>query len=207
MRIVRRAYARYPTGHRLHILIRFLTCPFPRVIDDVPVGARVLEIGSGHALFARLLVEERASEVVAVDPDLRKSLLPSPSPRIRKIAGYDDCLRGTFDAVVMVDVAYRLSIDAQRSLLARAFALLGPGGTFLCKEMDPSRRLKMTWTRVQEWLNEKLLGITLGTGVVVQTGEEMQAMLRDLGFAGVHARPIDKGYLHPHMLYTATKPL
>jgi SAM-dependent methyltransferase len=206
LRILHRAYSPYPAGHRLHILIRFLTCPFARMVDDVPLGARVLEIGSGHAVFALLAVEERAREVVAVDPDLRKSLLPAPSPRIRKIAGYDDCVRGAFDAVAMVDVAYRLSLDEQRALFARIFDLLRPGGTFLLKEMDPARRAKMSWTRMQEWLNEKLLGITLGTGVVTQTREETEGMLRELGFTGFRARAIDAGYLHPHLLYTVTKP-
>jgi cyclopropane fatty-acyl-phospholipid synthase-like methyltransferase len=206
LRIVYRAYADYPAAHRLHILIRFLTCPFTRVLDDVPAGARLLEIGSGHAVFARLAVEERAREAIAVDPDLRKSLLPSPSPKVRKLAGYDACVRGAFDAVVIVDVAYRLSGEEQRALFARGFALLRPGGTLLVKEMDPSHRLKMTWTRVQEWLNEKLLGITLGTGVVMLTREEIAAMLRELGFTDFRARAIDSGYLHPHMLYTATKP-
>jgi cyclopropane fatty-acyl-phospholipid synthase-like methyltransferase len=206
LRIVYRAYAAYPAAHRLHILIRFLTCPFTRVLDDVPAGARLLEIGSGHAVFARLAVEERARQAIAVDPDLRKSLLPSPSPRVRKVAGYDACVRGAFDAVVIVDVAYRLSNEEQRALFARGFALLRPGGTLLVKEMDPSHRLKMTWTRVQEWLNEKLLGITLGTGVVMLTREEIDGMLRGIGFTDFRARAIDSGYLHPHMLYTATKP-
>ncbi len=206
LRIVHRAYARYPASHRLHILIRFLTCPFTRLLDDVPANARVLEIGSGHALFARLAVEERAREVIAVDPDLRKSLLPSPSPKIRKIAGYDACIRGTFDTVVMVDVAYRLSLEAQRALFTRIFALLRPGGTFLLKEMDPAQSWKTRWTHIQEWLNDTFLGITAGSGVVYQTREEMETTLRAIGFTDFHARAIDAGYLHPHLLYTSVKP-
>src|SRR5215212_7319682 len=94
LRILHRSFSTYPAGQRLHILIRFLTAPFLRTLDDVPAGARVLEIGSGHGAFARLLVEGRASLVVAVDPDPRKSLLPSPSPKVLKVAGYDDCIRG-----------------------------------------------------------------------------------------------------------------
>lgn len=206
LRILHRAFGRYPAAHRLHVLIRFLTCPFLRTLDDVPLGARLLEIGSGHGLFAFLAVEGRGCEVVGVDPDLRKSLLPSPSPKLRKVAGYDDSIRGTFDAVAIYDVAYRLSVEAQRTLLSRAHALLRPGGILLCKEMDPGHSLKMKWTRFQEWISDTFLGITVGSGVVYQTRDHFELMLRDLGFSDVRARAIDRGFLHPHLLYTAIRP-
>lgn len=206
LRVLHRAYSGYPVGHRLHILIRFLTCPFPRTIDDVPAGARVLEIGSGHALYARLLAEERAREVVAVDPDLRKSVLPSPSPKVKKVAGYDDCIRGAFDAIVMQDVAYRIAVPEQRALFGRVFDRLVPGGVLVLKELDPARRWKMRWARTQEWLSDTFLGITEGEGFVYQTREEVEAMLRELGFVSFQARRVDRGYPHAHIVYTAVKP-
>jgi SAM-dependent methyltransferase len=205
--ILHRSFARYPGAQRLHILIRFLTAPFTRTLDDIPLGARVLEIGAGHGVFARLIAEERAAEVVAVDPDLRKSLLPSPSPKMRKVAGYDDCIRGTFDAAVLYDVAYRLPPEVRRALFERIFARLRPGGVFLMKEMDSGRRWKMKWTRFQERLSDRFLGITLGEGFVDQPREEVESMLRAIGFTSFHARPVDRGYPHPHILYTAVKPL
>ncbi|HEU4887158.1 MAG TPA: class I SAM-dependent methyltransferase [Thermoanaerobaculia bacterium] len=205
LRVLHRAFRHYAPGHRIHILIRFLTCPFIRTIDDVPAGARVLDVGSGHALYGVLLLDGRASEVVAVDPDLRKSLLPTPSPGIRKIAGYDDAVRGTFDAVVIFDVAYRMPPAERRALFTRILARLEPGGTFLFKDMDPRHRLKMKWARFQEWLSDRLLGITLGAGFVEQTREDVMAMLEEIGFRDVQARAIDRGYVHPHLLYTAKR--
>jgi SAM-dependent methyltransferase len=206
LRILHRAFGHYPASHRLHILVRFLTCPFPRTIDDVPAGARVLEIGSGHGLYAVLIAEERAREVVAVDPDLKKSVLPSPSPKIRKIAGYDDCVRGTFDAIVIYDATYRMSLDVRRQLFARVLERLKPGGIFLWKDMDPENAAKFRWARFQEWLSDSLLRISLGSGFVHQTRAESAAMLEGIGFTDVNARAIDRGYLHPHLLYTARRP-
>jgi SAM-dependent methyltransferase len=207
MRVLHRAFGRYAPAQRVHILIRFLTCPFLRTIDDVPAGARVLDIGSGHGLFAVLLVDGRASEVIAVDPDLRKSLLRAPAPKIRKIAGYDDAVRGTFGAVVMFDVAYRMPPSERRALFARVLPRLEPGGVFLFKEMDPGQRLKLRWARFQERISDSLLGITLGEGFVAQPRHEVMSMLEEVGFTDVRARAIDRGYLHPHLLYTAKRPI
>jgi SAM-dependent methyltransferase len=206
LRILHRAFRGYPFAHRVHILIRFLTCPFARTIDVIPEGARVLEIGSGHGVYAVLIAEERARQVVAVDPDDRKSVLPSPSPKVRKVAGYDDCIRGSFDAVVLYDVVYRMSIDVRRAVFERAFARLKPGGTFVVKDMDPGQPLKMRWARFQEWLSDALLHVTAGSGFFWQSREEFAAMLRELGFVEVEARAVDRGYLHPHLLYTARHP-
>ena len=206
LRVLHRAFGRYPAGHRLHILIRFLTCPFLRTIDEVPAGARVLDVGAGHGLFAELVTLERAREVIGVDPDLRKSFLPSPSPKVRKIAGYDDCIRGSFDAVVMFDTAYRMPPDVRRAVFERAFLRLRPGGTFLLKEMDPAHSLKMKWARFQERISDRFLGITAGSGFTTQTNEELEAMLAEIGFVGFRMRAVDRGYLHPHMLYTARRP-
>jgi cyclopropane fatty-acyl-phospholipid synthase-like methyltransferase len=207
LRILHRAFGHYPASHRLHILIRFLTCPFPRTVDDIPVGARVLEIGSGHGLYAVLIAEERAREVIAVDPDVKKSVLPSPSPKIRKVAGYDDCITGTFDAIVIYDATYRMSLDVRRELFARVLERLEPGGLFVWKDMDPAHPLKMKWARFQEWLSDRVLGISLGEGFLHQTREEVAAMLGELGFTDLQARAIDFGYVHPHLLYTAKRPV
>jgi cyclopropane fatty-acyl-phospholipid synthase-like methyltransferase len=205
LRILHSAFSHYPAGHRLHMLIRFFTCPFTRTIDDVPAGARVLEIGAGHGLYARLIAEERAREVVAVDPDERKSLLPSPSPKIRKVAAYDDAIRGAFDAVVIYDATYRMSLDVRRGVFERSFARLRPGGTFILKDMDATS-FKMKWARFQEWLSDTFLDISIGSGFVYQRPEELRAMLTEIGFTDFQARAIDRGYLHPHMIFTARRP-
>lgn len=206
LRVLHRGFSRYPVRHRVHILIRFLTCPFLRILDDVPLGARLLEIGAGHSLFGRLVVEDRAREVVAVEPDLRKGLLPSPSPQVRKVAGYDACVRGTFDAVVMIDVAYRMPPQVRHAIFSHVFALLPPGGLFLLKEMDVGHPWKMRWARVQEVLSDTFLKQTLGEGFFAQSTAMLESMLTGIGFTGFTARPIDRGYPHPHIVYTAVKP-
>jgi len=206
LRILHRAFRRYPGGHRLHILIRYFTCPFTRTIEDVPAGSRVLEIGSGHSAYGAL-IEDRVREVIAVEPDLRKSLLPSPSGKIRKVAGYDDCVRATgFDAAVVYDVTYRMPPEVRRALFERLFTRLRPGGVLVFKDMDNGHRWKMKWARFQEWLSDHLLHISIGEGFVYQSRAEVETMLHGIGFTGFEARAIDRGYPHPHIIYRAVKP-
>lgn len=58
---------------------------------------------------------------------------------------------------------------------------------------------------MQEALNDRLLGITLGSGFIHETPAEVRARLEAIGFGGVRAVRIDRGYPHPHVLYVARK--
>lgn len=206
LRLLHHQFSHYPAGPRAHILVRFLTCPFLRTLDAVPKGGRLLDIGAGHGTFARLAAEERAREVIALEPDLRKALLPFRHPRIRFAAGFADAVRGPFDAISLFDVAYRIPLAERDALYRRAFELLAPGGVLLLKELDPAARLKFGWARVQEILSDRLLGITLGEGFHYETRAEVAARLEAIGFREVRAERIDRFYPHSHVLYTARKP-
>src|SRR5437899_11277819 len=69
--VLHRAYRHRGARTRLHILIRFLTCPFLRVPAAVPRAARSRDIGAGHGLFACPVAARGAKRVVAVEPDVR----------------------------------------------------------------------------------------------------------------------------------------
>ena len=110
--VLHRVYAHRGAKTRAHVLIRFLTCPFLRVLRAVPRDARVLDIGAGHGLFARLVAARGAKRVVAVEPDTRKV---QPVDGVDFVMGFDDVVRGRFDAVVLIDVLYKIPIDQPQS--------------------------------------------------------------------------------------------
>lgn len=203
--LIRRSSAGMPAASRAHVIGRFLTCPFPRVLAHVPPGARVLDLGAGHGTLARLAAEQRGAQVVAVEPDVRKMLPAARHPRVRFVAGYADAVGGTFDAVTILDVLYRIPLAGWDPLLALAFERLRPGGVFLLKEIDPEHRLKGAWNRAQEKVAD-LLGMTLGEAFSYETREQLRERLARHGFERFEAIEMGAGYPHAHILYKAWRP-
>ena len=203
--LVRRMVAGKPLSTRAHVVGRYLTCPFLRVLPHLPPQARILDLGAGHGTFARLAVESGAVKVVAVEPDVRKALPSFDHPRVRFVAGYADSLAGTFDAVTIFDVLCRVPMAAWDPTLDTAFARLRPGGLFLLKEIDPEHRLKGRWNRTQERIAD-LLGMTLGDAFSYETREQVRARLERHGFERFEAVNLGSGYPHAHILYLARKP-
>jgi SAM-dependent methyltransferase len=202
---LRRVFRKEPFGVQAHVLGRFLTCPFLRLLPHLPAGARLLDLGAGHGAFAQLAVEYRGVSAVTVEPDLRKML---PAPRhsaIRRVAGYSSTVSGEFDAVSILDVLYRVPLEGWDAILAGAFANLRPGGVLLLKEIDPENRLKGAWNRMQERLAD-LLGMTLGEAFSYETRSAMADRLSRLGFERIEAIPLGAGYPHAHILYLARRP-
>jgi SAM-dependent methyltransferase len=118
------------------------------------------------------------------------------------VNGYHPALRGTFDAVAIFDVLYRLPRSEWDPLLAWVRERLAPGGVFLLKEIDPGHRAKAFWNRAQE-RGADLLGLTLGESHSYETREEIQRRLLRAGFTGFEAKAIGAGYPHAHILYLA----
>jgi len=198
--VLHRAFRHRGAKTRLHILLRFLTCPFLRVLRAVPRDARVLDIGAGHGLFARLVAARGARWVVAVEPDARKV---QPVDGVSFVMGFDDVVRGQFDVITIIDVLYKIPIAEWQPLLERCAARLAPGGLLIIKEQDPTARVKNGWNRIQEWLASKM-HLTLGESFSYETPAAFAARLERGGF-GVHIKRIDFGYPHPHVLFTARR--
>jgi SAM-dependent methyltransferase len=201
--LVRRTYRKAPAATRFHALGRFLTCPFLRVLNHLPPGSVLLDLGAGHGIFSHLALEVGARGVVAVEPDLRKIFSTFPNPRMHVVGGTDAAVAGRFDAVTVIDVLYRLPTSEWDSLFRAIHDRLAPGGVFLLKEMDPEHRMKARWNRLQEWLVDRV-GLTLGEAHSFETREQIRERLLRAGFARCDAVEIGAGYPHAHILYIAT---
>ena len=198
--LVRRTYRAAPVVTRAHVLGRLLSCPFLRVLDYLPRGGRLLDLGAGHGIFAHLALAGGAREATAVEPDTRKVFHAGSAPGLRVVNGYHEAVRGRFDAVTVFDVLYRLPAAEWDPLLGWARERLAPGGVFLLKEIDPGHRLKGLWNRAQE-RGADLLGMTLGESFSYETRDQIRARLLRAGFGRFEAVEIGAGYPHAHILY------
>jgi 2-polyprenyl-3-methyl-5-hydroxy-6-metoxy-1,4-benzoquinol methylase len=196
--VLHRAYRQFPLRARAHVLIRFLTCPLLRVVEHVPQGARLLDIGAGHGVFS-VLARGHGAHPTAVDPDARKV---RRLDGVQSVIGYDDCIRGSFDAVAIVDVLYKMPIHEWDALLERARQRLKPGGILIVKEHDPTARVKQAINRLQEKM-ASALRLTLGESFSYESPAAFTDRLQSHGFTPVKTARIDAGYPHAHMLYVA----
>ena len=200
--LVRRTWRAAPLPARLHVLGRFLSCPFLRVLEHLPADARVLDLGSGHGIFAHLALAGGARSAAAVEPDRRKVFLTYPRPGMHVVCGYGEAVRGPFDAVTLLDVLYRFPILEWDALFRSVLARLAPGGVFLIKELDPGHRAKAFWNRTQERISDRM-GLTLGEAFSYETREQIRDRLLAAGFSGFEAVEIGGGYPHAHIVYKA----
>lgn len=167
-----------------------------RVLNALPPNASLLDIGAGHGLFAVLAQGRR---VVAVEPDARKV---RPIDGIAFVIGFDDAIAGTFDAISIIDVLYKIPLDQWDALLLRCRSRLATGGVLIIKEQDPTARFKNAWNAIQE-RGASALGLTLGDSFSYEAPSHFIARLERLGFESVQSKRIDFAYPHPHVMYTA----
>ena len=208
------AYRDAPRGDRLHVLIRWLSCPFPPVVDVLPNTGRILEVGCGHGLFSTYAAERLPGvQVHGVDIDADKVAVAA-----RSAAGSDGRLTfavaesgvlpaGPWDAVVLVDVLYLLDESGQRALLQSCAGLLAPGGALVVKDMSTRPRWKAWANRAQETVSVRVLRITAGSAhFAFVDPDERARWLQAAGLVDVRSRRLDRGRVHPHHLLVGQAP-
>ena len=216
-RVARRALALYSGAarrDRVHVRVRWATCPVAAIDAEVPTRGRVLEIGCGHGLVsAYLAVACPEREVLGVDIDERKlSIARAAAARLDgqgaslQFASSDGGAvpAGPWDAIVIVDVLYLLDADHELALLDACVAELAPTGSLVIKETDVVPRLKHTIARLQEIFATRVFRITAGESLAFTPIGELADHLGDQGLS-VTVRRVDSGYPHPHSLLVARR--
>lgn len=183
----------------------------------VPRDGRILEVGCGHGLLSLYLaLAGSARRVTGVDVDAAKVAEATAAagrlePGETTEVDFTTVPRGWLpeepaDSIVIADVLYLLTPDAQRRLLRACAACLPPGGALVVKETALEPTWKHRWNSLQETLATRVLRITAGgEGLHFVPPATMAAWLAEDGLRPT-ARAIDRGYPWPHHLLVGRRP-
>ena len=141
-------YAEGPTLLRALQRWRPYISPFDRLLDCVPPGSSVLDVGCGGGLFLALLAHENRIRL-GVGFDANPAVIDLAGRMAKRAAGggssaelrferrdvADPWPGGTFDVVSVIDVLHHVPTAAQRAALAAAAERVAPGGRLLYKDM------------------------------------------------------------------------
>jgi 2-polyprenyl-3-methyl-5-hydroxy-6-metoxy-1,4-benzoquinol methylase len=210
----RHAYSDESTGTRVHVALRWRTCPFAAVAAAVPEEGRILDAGCGHGLLSLYLAAQAPGRrITGVDVDDDKL---SIARRAAARAGFDGRVsfeavdtawvpEPTWDAIVEVDMLYLLGRVRATAWLRSAAWALAPNGRLVVKELDAVPSWKAWWSRAQEVLAIRVLRITKGDDIDLIARDTVNATFADVGLAS-DGRRLDRGRLHPHYLAVGTRP-
>lgn len=197
---------------RLHLLIRYLTCPFLRLESLLPKEGKIVGIGCGHGLFTNMMaLTSDKRTLVGIDIDVKKIELAKQTVKENrrvsfKVADFLQFDEGNLDCIAIIDVLYLIPYKKQEMILRKSYDLLRPGGVLLIKTMDKRPRIKYAINVLQEYISVKLTRITRGDGLFFRKAIEFRSLLAGIGFEA-QIIPIHKRYTHPHCCILCRKPL
>ena len=209
-------YSGLSVATRLHVRVRWASCPFPQVAEVIPSTGRVLEVGCGHGLFScYLALQSPQRQVHGVDLDVDKiqdaRVAATQAARGGASVSFDVAPSGSvpsgpWAAITIVDVLYLLDPDQQRHLISACAAQLAPGGVLVVKEVGLQPRWKFRWNLLQETLAVRVLGITEGRELAFLSPDQLASAMRDAGLQLTISRRVDRGRPHPHHLVVGRAP-
>jgi 2-polyprenyl-3-methyl-5-hydroxy-6-metoxy-1,4-benzoquinol methylase len=153
---------KYKQGYRPYI------CPFHLLLDYIPHGASVLDVGCGAGLFILLMAKlGRIRSAVGFDADAiaiqaaqdaAAKLLNRAPIQFEQHSADHRWPAGRFDVVSIIDVMHHVPPERQPDLIAMAAEHLNDGGLLLYKDMA-SRPYWRAWANrlhdlvsAQKWI-------------------------------------------------------
>ncbi len=156
----------FRTGPPVTLLLqryRSYICPFDRLIELVPPGSSVLDVGCGSGLFLSLLWQVgtiRSGLGFDADPRAigvaqamaRLTARPGASLDFRHLPVEAPWPNGPFDVVSIVDVVHHLPDQVRREVIRLAAERVGPGGILLYKDIGTAPLWRAWASRLHDLL-------------------------------------------------------
>ncbi|HWZ65664.1 MAG TPA: GtrA family protein [Patescibacteria group bacterium] len=209
-------YAILPWHSRLHMFIRWHSCPIEAADTYLPKSGKLLEIGSGRGLVSIWAAILRPNlDVHGVDIDVRKIIdaqavaesWENSKQKITfsRVSPNGSLPPGPWQAIEIFDTIYLLKYQDQLDLLEKSAKILAKDGVLILKHMNDRPLWKVRFMSLQEKISVKVIGLTVGVyPFTFLSPKQITDHLQTLGLQ-TKIIPIDKGYPYPHLLIVARK--
>ena len=168
-------------------------CPFAELIEQVPTGSEVLDIGCGAGLYLGLLAAQgRIRGGIGFDASLpaiaaAKTMSEKVAPirlDFRHLGVDQEWPGGTFDVVSLVDVMHHVPIPVRRDVTRLAAERVRPGGLFIYKDMVR----RPLWRAVANRAHDLVVA---RQWISYEPVEAVEAQCRAIGLELVHPQDIN----------------
>jgi 2-polyprenyl-3-methyl-5-hydroxy-6-metoxy-1,4-benzoquinol methylase len=162
-RIAREIYIEGPWATRQLQYWRPFICPFDLVVEEVPDGSVVLDVGCGGGLLLGALASlgrirggvgfDYSDDAIRVAQAMAGALPAGCDLQFHHVSALDRWPEGTFSAVTLIDVMHHVPPASQHDVFRTAARHLKPGARLIYKDIAPRPR----WRAYANTLHDLLL--------------------------------------------------
>ncbi|HLY45161.1 MAG TPA: class I SAM-dependent methyltransferase [Stellaceae bacterium] len=189
----------------LKIWFRPLVCPLHVVLNEIPAGARLFDIGCGSGSFLFLAVRLRQA-AVAHGYDVSACSIGfanqvarrTPNMAVRCLGANEFPDLGGYDVITVIDVLHHIAPADQRGFLHRIYETIDPGAKLVLLDINGDHRIRATCNLAHDLvLNREWVHATRPAIVASELFE---------AGASVEHPILIKSLWYSHYLLTASKP-
>lgn len=205
-------YEDNPLWVRFHNFIRFHTLPLEKIADFVPKRGKILELGCGYGVVSNYLsITSPDREIFGIDISPKKIREAQKTVKTKKNIKFGlsdisnpDIYKTKYNCIIILDVLYLIAFEKWGTILKNCYNALEDGGVLILKEQGKEPMWKYYWNLFQEFLAVRVFKITEGSGFTFPDEDTIKDLIKNIGFS-LDSLKLDKGYLHPHILFVCRK--
>ena len=185
----RHSAGRFKTLDYIRICFRPFITPFHDILQLIPEGAKVFDIGCGNGAFLLLVSSFRNAssisglEIQAKVLEIAKRLLSSINNVEKKMELFEGSVLPVYlkeyNFITLIDVLHHIPANIQKEFLQEVFDKMGVGSILILKDIDADDKLRCYFNKLHDLIVNGEVGFELpmkrtvkilrGTGFIIES--------------------------------------